>query len=70
MNVRSAAIALVLLGAPAAVQAKVWTVGGRGADFPLIAPAVAASGPHDVIQVRRGVYREDLTLNHPVSIVG
>jgi len=70
MTVRSAAIALVLLGAPAAVQAKVWTVGGRGADFPLIAPAVAASGPHDVIQVRRGVYREDLTLNHPVSIVG
>ena len=42
----------------------------RGADFPLIAPAIAASGPHDVIQVRRGVYREDLMLDQPVSIVG
>lgn len=70
MNVRRAVIALVLLSVPAGVQAKVWTVGDRGADFPLIAPAIAASGPHDVIQVRRGVYREDLTLDHPVSIVG
>ena len=70
MNVRRTMMALALLSMPAGAQAKVWTVGDRGADFPLIAPAIAASGPHDVIRVRRGVYREDLVLDHPVAIVG
>jgi nitrous oxidase accessory protein len=62
------ALALVLLAAPA--EARTWTVGGTGADFPLIAPAIAAASAGDVIQVRGGVYREDLVLHEQLSIVG
>jgi nitrous oxidase accessory protein len=62
------AAALALLAAPA--QARTWTVGGPGADFPLIAPAIAAAAAGDVIQVRGGVYREDLVVDKRLSIVG
>lgn len=61
-------VVLTLLAAPA--QARTWTVGGRGADFPLIAPAIAAASAGDVIRVRGGVYREDLVVDKRLSIVG
>ncbi len=54
----------------ASADARTWTVGGAGADFPLIAPAIAAAAAGDVIRVRGGVYREDLILDKPLSIVG
>ena len=47
----------------ARAEARTWTVGGPGADFPLIAPAIAAATAGDVIRVRGGVYREDLVLD-------
>ena len=50
--------------------ARTWTVGGADADFPLIAPAVAAAAAGDVIRVRAGVYREDLVLDRPLALVG
>ena len=50
--------------------ARTWTVGGPGADFPLIGPAIAAASPGDTIRVRRGVYRENLVLDRRLSIVG
>jgi nitrous oxidase accessory protein len=62
------AVVLALLAAPA--EARTWTVGGRGADFPLIAPAIAAASAGDTIQVHGGVYREDLVLDKRLSIVG
>ena len=65
------AAALVLLSVSAAsVEARTWTVGGSGADFPLIAPALAAASAGDVIRVRGGVYREDLVLDKRVALVG
>jgi nitrous oxidase accessory protein len=63
-----AAAVLAFFAAPA--QARQWTVGGARADFPLIAPAIAAAAPGDVIVVRGGVYREDLVLDKPLAIVG
>jgi nitrous oxidase accessory protein len=62
------ALAFALIAAPA--QARTWTVGGPAADFPLIAPAIAAASAGDTIQVRGGVYREDLVLDKRLSIVG
>jgi nitrous oxidase accessory protein len=59
---------LVLLAAPA--DARTWTVGGAGADFPLIAPAIAAAAAGDEIRVRSGVYREDLVLEKRLALVG
>jgi nitrous oxidase accessory protein len=50
--------------------ARIWTVGGVGADFPLIAPAIAAAAAGDVIRVRAGVYREDLLVDKPLALVG
>ncbi|MGE5246637.1 MAG: nitrous oxide reductase family maturation protein NosD [Betaproteobacteria bacterium] len=64
----AAAVVLALAAAPA--SAKTITVGGPYADFPFIAPAVAAAAPGDLIRVAPGVYREDLVLDRPVSIVG
>ena len=64
------AAAFAMLAVPTRADARVWTVGGRGADFPLIAPAIAASAPHDVIRVQRGAYREDLVIDHPLTILG
>jgi len=63
-----AAVLFTLLAANA--DARTWTVGGVGADFPLIAPAIAASSDGDVIEVRAGVYREDLVLDRRLSIIG
>jgi nitrous oxidase accessory protein len=46
------------------------TVGGPGADFPLIAPALAAAGEGDVVLVGPGVYREDLVITRAVRLRG
>ncbi|HMF99313.1 MAG TPA: nitrous oxide reductase family maturation protein NosD [Vicinamibacterales bacterium] len=51
-------------------EARDWTVGGAGADFPLISPAIAAATAGDVIRVRGGVYREDLILDKRLAIRG
>jgi nitrous oxidase accessory protein len=61
----------VLFGLLAAVaEGRTLTVGGESADFPLIAPAIASASAGDVIQVRGGVYRENLFLDKQLSIVG
>lgn len=62
--------AAVLVFVAARADARTWIVGGAGADFPLIAPAIAAAAAGDVIQVRGGVYREDLVLDKPLALVG
>lgn len=62
--------AVAMLALPSGVEGKVWTVGPRGADFPLIAPAIAAASAGDLIEVRRGAYREDLVLDRTLTIVG
>jgi len=67
-RVAPAILLLTVLSAPA--EARTWTVGGAGADFPFITPAVAAASNGDVIEVRAGVYREDLVVNKRLSIVG
>ena len=51
-------------------DARTWTVGGTGADFPLITPAIAAAASGDVIRVRDGVYREDLVLDKSLVLTG
>jgi nitrous oxidase accessory protein len=51
-------------------DARTWTVGGAGADFPVIAPAISAAASGDVIRVRGGVYREDLVLDKTVALIG
>ncbi len=56
--------------ASAQAQARTWTVGGSSADFPFIAPAIAAAMDGDVIRVHAGVYREDLRVAKRLSIVG
>jgi len=66
---RTPLLACALLAA-APISARTWRVGGPGADFPLIAPAVAAAAPGDVIEVSAGVYREDLVLSRTVALVG
>src|ERR1051325_5799618 len=62
------AVAFALLAASA--EARTWTVGGPGADFPLISPAIAAASGGDTILVRGGVYREDLILDKPLTVTG
>jgi nitrous oxidase accessory protein len=66
--VLTAAIAISVL--PARVEGRVWTVGRATADFPLIAPAIAAAADGDEIRIGEGVYREDLVLGRRVSLVG
>jgi nitrous oxidase accessory protein len=63
-----AAIALGLLAGTA--EARTWTVGGGAADFPFIAPAIAAAADGDVVEVRAGVYREDLLIDKRLRLVG
>jgi nitrous oxidase accessory protein len=63
------ALGLLLLFA-ATASARTWSVGGAGADFPLIAPAIGAAEDGDVVRVGRGVYREDLVVDKRLSIVG
>ena len=69
---RSARLALACLAllSSATAEARTWTVGGPDADLPLIAPAIAAAAGGDVIEVRSGVYREDLLVDKRLSIVG
>ena len=65
------AAAFSILGIVAAsADARTWTVGGRGSDFPLIAPAIAAAASGDIIEVRAGVYREDFVVDKRLRIVG
>lgn len=64
----AAVAALTVLSATA--EARTWTVGGPGDDFPFISPAIAAAAGGDVIEVRAGVYREDLVVDRRLSIVG
>ena len=40
---RTTLFAVVLAFVGASADARTWTVGGDGADFPLIAPAIAAA---------------------------
>ena len=63
-----AAVALTLVSA--AAEARTWIVGGSGADFPLIAPAIAAAADGDTIEVHGGVYREDLVVDKRLELVG
>ena len=65
-----ALMAAVLVLHAARAQARTWTVGAPGADFPLIAPAIAAAAAGDNIVVRGGVYREDLILDKRLEIIG
>ena len=62
--------AVILALAAGVAEAREWTVGGADADFPLIAPAIAAASARDVIRVRGGVYREDLILDKPLTLTG
>jgi nitrous oxidase accessory protein len=71
LSVRVAAVAILIIFArstPAATRT--WTVGGPGADFPLIAPAIASAREGDEIVVRAGVYREDLVINQRLRLRG
>jgi nitrous oxidase accessory protein len=52
------------------VCARTWTVGGIGADFPLIGPAVSAAADGDTVLVRGGVYREDVVVGKRIALVG
>jgi nitrous oxidase accessory protein len=70
VTTRAALGAVVLVLVAAGADARTWTVGGNGADFPLIAPAIAAASAGDVIRVRGGVYREDLVLDKTLTLTG
>jgi nitrous oxidase accessory protein len=63
-----ATIAVLLLAASA--EARTWTVGAKGSDFPLIAPAIAAAADGDTITIYGGVYREDLVIGKRLTLVG
>jgi nitrous oxidase accessory protein len=65
----AAAIAFIII-VPVRVEGRIWTVGRERADFPLIAPAIAAAADGDEIRVRGGVYREDLILDKRLAIIG
>jgi nitrous oxidase accessory protein len=67
---RAVFAAALLLVSSSEAAARTWIVGGAGADFPLITPAIAAAADGDVIVVGPGVYRENLLLDRRVSIVG
>jgi nitrous oxidase accessory protein len=67
---RTGLCAIVVILVATSAEARTWTVGGAGADFPVIAPAIAAASDGDAIRVRGGVYREDLLVDKRLSIVG
>jgi nitrous oxidase accessory protein len=67
---RIAAAVAVLALASGRADARVWTVGGAAADFPFIAPAIAAASAGDTILVARGIYRENLVLDKRLTITG
>lgn len=63
--------AILMSGALALpAEGRTWRVGGPGADFPLIGPALAAAADGDTVLVRGGVYREDLRLSRQIALVG
>jgi parallel beta-helix repeat protein len=68
---RTASVSIVLaLSFVTSAGAHTWTVGGPDGDFPLIAPAIAIASPGDTIEVRAGVYREDLVIDKRLTVVG
>ena len=67
---RLASCAVVMMFAAVTADARTWTVGGPGADFPFIGPAIAAASAGDTIRVSAGVYREDLVVDKPLTIRG
>jgi len=67
---RNALAVVVFVLVASSAEARTWTVGGPGADFPFITPAIAAAGPGDEIHVRGGVYREDLVVDKRLAIIG
>ena len=67
---RIAAAVFVLVLVSARVDARTWTVGGAAADWPFIAPAIAAAAEGDTIVVARGVYRENLVVDKRLTIAG
>jgi nitrous oxidase accessory protein len=68
--VRRFPFAAALLLAAAPLAARTWRVGPRGADFPLVGPAIAAAAPGDTILIAAGVYREDLAIDRTLAIRG
>jgi nitrous oxidase accessory protein len=73
MRAQLAAALVACVACVAAVgraDARTWTVGGPGADFPLISAAVAAATDGDVIAVHAGEYHEDLVIDKRLRIVG
>ena len=67
---RALLLVVGLLSFAASAEARTWTVGPKGSDFPLIAPAIAAAGDGDTIRIQRGAYREDLVISKRLAIVG
>src|SRR5262245_20288524 len=67
---RLAVIVLALSATGVQAEAREWTVGRTGADFPLISPAIAAASAGDTIRVVGGVYRENLLVDKPLVIRG
>lgn len=67
---RAALCSLALVLVAVRADARTWTVGGKGADFPFITPAIAAAASGDTIRVLGGVYREDLVLDKSLALTG
>jgi nitrous oxidase accessory protein len=68
--IRVAAAVAVLALVSGRADARTWTVGGAAADFPFIAPAIAAALDGDTILVAHGVYRENLVVEKRLTIAG
>jgi nitrous oxidase accessory protein len=66
----AAAVLCVLLLPNGQADARTWTVGGAGADYPVVAPAILAASDGDTVVVRRGVYREDLIVDRTLTLIG
>jgi nitrous oxidase accessory protein len=67
---RIAAAVFVLALISGRADARTWTVGGAAADWPFIAPAIAAAVDGDTIVVAGGVYRENLVVDKRLTIAG
>jgi nitrous oxidase accessory protein len=68
--IRLVASCIVCVAFAATADARTWTVGATGAEFPLITPAIAAAAAGDTIRVEGGVYRENLVIGKRLAIVG
>src|SRR4051812_7512881 len=60
----------VICGAPAATAAREIVVSPATNGENALATAIDAAAPGDVIHLRPGVYRETVTVNKPVALVG